>query len=217
MSNSKSSLSHIQKAGAAVFKAHAELAAVTTDFANKMGTAMKADPSNVGIVPLFESWRTVASLQQELAAIEGKLKAIYQSASQESDASQVAISPLLALPAPTSSAAMGIASNDLAPTDVVIKTRKKYKPRAKKAKLAAKRTKREPRVPGEPRGNAAKLLGHLKGVLNAEADTKINLSDIGRATGIPVGSMTAAIKALTSGGKIVAGTEGGYRLVQAAL
>ena len=61
-------------------------------------------------------------------------------------------------------------------------------------------------------GNAARLLQHLKTVLDASQSTVINQTAVAHATGIPLGSMTAAIKKLTESGEIVAGPTGSFKL-----
>ncbi len=64
-------------------------------------------------------------------------------------------------------------------------------------------------------GNPAKLLKHLETLLNAQDFTVISQSDAGRQTGIPIGSMTAALKRLMELGRITVGANGGYKLAGA--
>ena len=106
---------------------------------------------------------------------------------------------------------------DLTTTDVVVK-RKKKTTTSKTRKLKSKANLRPAKPTGtatspvELGGNAAKLLQHLKTLLDADKFTVINQTAVGQATGIPLGSMTAAIKKLTEGGEIVAGPSGGFKL-----
>jgi hypothetical protein len=122
--------------------------------------------------------------------------------------------------AKTASAAVLI---DLAPTDVVVKTRKntvKSKPKAKdkapapKAKVRpAKSTKAQP---GELSGNNAKLMPQLERVLNATDFTVISQTAIAKEANIALGSMTAALKKLMELGRISTGPSGSYKLLQPA-
>jgi hypothetical protein len=66
-------------------------------------------------------------------------------------------------------------------------------------------------------GNPAKLLQHFERVLNANEFTEINQTIAGQETGIPLGSMTAAIKKLVAMGRIVAGPNGSLKLVNSPL
>jgi hypothetical protein len=100
---------------------------------------------------------------------------------------------------------------DLAPTDVKIKPKKKTtasktKVRSAKVVVVAAKT-------GELSGNPAKLLQHLERVLNASEFIEISQTAVGREIGVPLGSMTAATKKLTEIGRIVAGPNGGFKLV----
>lgn len=113
---------------------------------------------------------------------------------------------------PTIAVEPGVADQiDLAPTDVKIKTPKKTaasktKVRSAKVAVAAAKT-------GELSGNPAKLLQHLERVLNASEFIEISQTAVGREIGVPLGSMTAATKKLTEIGRIVAGPNGGFKLV----
>jgi hypothetical protein len=62
--------------------------------------------------------------------------------------------------------------------------------------------------------NALILLKHLGTVLSAKHFTSINQTDASRATGIPLGSMTASLKRLIAGGQVVADATGQYKLTK---
>lgn len=107
-----------------------------------------------------------------------------------------------------------LAQVDLAPTDVEIKPKKK-KTAAPKAKV------RSPKVAkvaaavktGPLSGNSAKLMQRLEQVLNSNEFTEISQTAVGREIGVPMGSMTAATKKLMEVGRIVAGPNGSFKLV----
>lgn len=63
-------------------------------------------------------------------------------------------------------------------------------------------------------GNPAKLLSHLSKVLNTDKFEHINQTALAKSTGIPLGSMTAAITRLVNAGQLVAGSQGSYKLAK---
>ncbi|ABD71983.1 hypothetical protein Rfer_4297 (plasmid) [Rhodoferax ferrireducens T118] len=252
----KSTLSAIQKAGAAAFVADARLKSVVKKLSQQVNAAMVEDPFHLGNDSLFEGWKTVARLAQTMSGIEQEIQKVYQVASELSLDVQAFAVQIPALAAPTRSDGLStIPQNDLAPTDVVIKKKTKASkakaPAVAKTRVAKKargsiqekataadqapsdvspKTKtasknkagpaksRVPKVtvgtdqPKEPSGNSAKLLQHLQGVLNQADFIPINQTEIGSEIGVPLGSMTAAIKNLIKLGRIVAGPPGAYKL-----
>jgi hypothetical protein len=90
---------------------------------------------------------------------------------------------------------------DLTPTDV------RVKPRKRAATPAARAA-----TPQALSGNPAKLLQHLERGLSANEFIEISQTASAQATGIPLGSMTAAIKKLVELGRIIAGPVGSFKL-----
>lgn len=109
----------------------------------------------------------------------------------------------LAAPAPDAAAEMASSptkDSSLAATDVKIKRKK----RAAAAKPA----------PASPLpSNADKLLKHLKYVLKTKGFAPVNQTAVAKATGIPLGSMTASLKRLVAAGRLQANDAGQFRLV----
>ncbi|WP_114971345.1 hypothetical protein [Rhodoferax ferrireducens] len=274
MSLSSSTLSAIQKTGAAAFTADEKLKSAVKEYAERVHTAMAANPYNLGNDALIEDWKTVARLSKTMAGIEAEIKKIFQVAIELTGedqpsvvrtpalatptraAKKVAVSPEAVTPtaatapakkakqkskpvtpvsaAPTRSTEPSVAApSDLAPTDVVIKSKKKtpktsaakstqspivaatvktvktkkvVKP-VKAAKVASLSTNSQELV-----GNAAKLMTHLASLLNSNEFTELNQTTAANETGIPLGSMTAAIKKLLDTGRIVAGPTGSFKL-----
>lgn len=207
MSLSSATLSAIQQAGAAAYAADTELKNAVKDYAARVNAAMSANPYGLGNDALFENWKVVARLSQTISGIEEELNKVYRVASELTADDQPSVRDLPALAAPKK-ASVGPALRrqpDLTTTDVVAK-RKKKTPTAKTRKLKIQAS------PVERGGNAAKLLQHLRPLLGGSKFTVINQTAVGHATGIPLGSMTAAIKKLTESGEIVAGPTGGFKL-----
>lgn len=231
MTLSISTLAAIQKVGAAAFHADAKLKSAARDYAERVSAAVTENPDKQGNDALIESWRTVARLSQTLEGIEEELKKVYQIASQLSSEDQTGVRDVPALVKPTRSAGkakkkakrtvtpaavalQSLASQaDLSPTDVLAKPKKKAAlPKAKagqrKAAAAASKTL-------APDSNPAKLLRNLEHVLNASEFTSIIQTGVAKETGIPLGSMTAAIKKLVETGWIVTGPNGSLKLTRA--
>lgn len=69
----------------------------------------------------------------------------------------------------------------------------------------------------ELQGNPAKLLAYLLKILNTDSFEHIIQTAVAKDTGIPLGSMTAALARLTKAGRLVAGPQGSYKLVKMAI
>jgi len=260
MSLSSSTLIAIQKAGAAAFTADEKLKQAAKNYADRVHAAIAANPYNASNDALIENWKTVARLSQTLAGIEAEIKKVFQVASKLTGDDQpsvvsapVAVAPKRAAkkavvaPVATAPVASGKTKNakktkpviiDLAPTDVVIKAKKKAakskkasvsapvaaapaksKPKAAASKaksVAAKGTKVKAQ-PGELNGNAAKLLPKLERVLNTSDYSEISQTAMAKEADIALGSMTAALKKLMELGRITAGPAGSYMLAQPAM
>lgn len=258
MSLSSSTLSAIQKAGAAAFAADAKLKSAVKEYADRVNAAIGSNPYALGNDALFENWKTVARLSKTIAGIEEEIKKVFQVAAAMTADDQPTMVQVPALAAPTRSVEESVESrNDLTPTDVVIKPKRKAsKPKTRasavttsavepsasvsrqadmtptdvlvKTKIKASPAKtRAPKAKSSPRptklagasgrqlelsGNPAKLLRHFENLLNSNEFTVISQTAIGQATGIPIGSMTAATKKLIDNGRIIAGPTGSFML-----
>ncbi|MDO8248640.1 MAG: hypothetical protein Q7T78_02820 [Rhodoferax sp.] len=224
MSLSSAALSAIQQAGAAVFAADAELKNAVKEYAERINAAMVSNPYGLGNDAMFENWKVVARLSQTVAGIEEELKKVFRVASELTADDRPTVTDVPALAAPTRSVESDMNSqDDMTPTDVVVKTKKKTSPakkRAAKAKATAKVSRVKPAIASgsqpAPSGNPAKLLQHLERILNPNEFTVIHQSAISLETGIPLGSMTAATKKLIESGRIIAGPSGSFKLANHA-
>ena len=220
MSLSSATLAAIQQAGAAAYAADAELKNAVKEYAARVNAAMSANPYRLGNDALFENWKVVARLSQTLSGIEQELTKVHHMASELIVDDQPRVHEIPALAAPAEAVAKVLGHHlDLATTDVVAKRRKKtgsYETRARKirAETPSHNTNDAATSRLELGGNSAKLLRHLKTVLHPKGFTAINQTTIGHATGIPIGSMTAAIKKLMHSGHIMSGPTGGFKLAK---
>lgn len=99
---------------------------------------------------------------------------------------------------------------DLAPTDVMAKPKMKAaEPKAKVSKV--KRTLPSGKAPVLS-ANPAKLLAYFERALNSNEFSAVSQKAAAQETGIPMGSMSAAIKKLVETGRITAAADGGLKL-----
>jgi hypothetical protein len=214
MSLSNTTLSALQQAGAAAFTADAELKNAVRQYAERVTAAMLINPSHLGNDAMFDSWKVIARLSQTMSQIEEELRKVYHVASELIDDDQPHV--LQALSAPTESTEQtGYSQNDMMPTDVQVKPRKrssKLGTRGSKAKPGPVKRAGSSESRQELGGNAEKLLRHLEKVLNSHEFTAISQTAAAQATGIPMGSMTAASKKLIESGRIIAGPAGSFML-----
>lgn len=231
MSLSNTTLAAIQKLGAAAFNADERLKKEVKIYADRVNAAVMGNPYNLGNDTLIDNWKVVARLSQTLANIEGELQKVFQVASELSEHDQPSVHDVPALPAPSRVAASKqkttgqkkastpVASNlfapkgstkkavtsqaDLAPTDVMAK------PKAKVSKV--KRTLPPGKAPVLS-ANPAKLLAYFERALNSNEFSAVSQKAAAQETGIPMGSMSAAIKKLVETGRVTAAADGGLKL-----
>lgn len=223
MSLSSATLSAIQQAGAAVFSADLELKNAVKDYAQRVNAAMVSNPYHLGNDTLFENWKVVARLSQTMAGLEDEIKKVYQVAAELIADDQPLVVQVASLAAPIrANDASVVSQNDMTPTDVLVKSKKK------KLKSGATRSTRAPKPGPSPvkpvgvrkstqqlSGNPAKLLQYFEKVLNSKKFTVLSQTAAGQETGIPLGSMTAATKKLIESGRVIAGPTGSFRLATA--
>lgn len=207
MSLNKELLATIQKAGAAVFDADTQLKLAVKRYGERVQAAVGSNPFHLGNDTLFENWKMVARLSKTVAAMEEDLRKVYQMAGELSDVepSLSDMMPALSAPAPEASAKASsplVADSSLAATDVKIK-RKKRIPAAKPGPVLA--------TPLPE--NAARLLKHLRYVLKTKGFAPVNQTAVAKATGIPMGSMTASLKRLVAEGHVQTNDAGMFKLV----
>lgn len=93
MSLPSSTLSAIQKAGAAVFAADEKLKKSVKEYAERVSAAVAANPFNLGNDSLMEDWKTAARLSQTFAGIEAEIKKAFQIAAELSGEDHPSVVP----------------------------------------------------------------------------------------------------------------------------
>lgn len=202
MSLSNATLSAIQKAGAAVFAADAQLKNATREYADRIKAALESNPLSLENDALFENWKTVARLSRTIAGIEEEITKVFHAASELMADKQPVLVRRSALAKPKR------AVNESAGRQT---ERPMARASAKAKKPMAKRASRTGSLPAIS-GNAAKLLNHLEQVLNTQDFSALSQTTAAKEIGIPLGSMTAAIKKLMEHARLIAGPAGSFKL-----
>lgn len=226
MSFTQETLTAIQKAGAAVFDADAQLKLAVKAYGERVHAAVGLNPYHLGNDALFGNWKLVSRLAQTMAGIEEELRKVYQVAVELCDDEPSSVTAMPALSAPASPSALVVESltvqqSDLAATDIKVKKKTGFttttpvaaKKNPGENSILAKRKVTPKKAVDLPK-NAMNLLKHLGTVLNVKNFSSINQTTASRATGIPLGSMTASLKRLITGGQLVAGPAGQYKLTK---
>ena len=188
MAISKSTLTAVQKTGAAAHNLKLMLRAEAKKYSDRLSKALTSsiDHTVFDLLegPEVEHWKGVGKLSKMIEAVEADLVAAFKYASDlVSGAHQTS--------AKGRKAAKG--------AKVKTATAKKAAP---KARASANRG------PSNPE----KLLAQLNKVLSADTFAVLKQTELSKATGIPMGSISAAIKKLTDTGDIVQGKDGGFKL-----
>lgn len=226
MSFTQETLTAIQNAGSAVFDADAQLKLAVKAYGERVHAAVGLNPYHLGNDALFGNWKLVSRLAQTMAGIEEELRKVYQVALELCDDEPSSVTAMSALSAPAEPSILVVESlpvqqSDLAATDIKVKrktglvttTPVAAKKNPGKRSILAKR-KGSPEKAADLPKNAINLLKHLGTVLSVKNFSSINQTAASKATGIPLGSMTASLKRLIAGGQLVAGPAGQYKLTK---
>lgn len=215
MALSSKALSAIQKAVAALELADGELKNAVARYAQQVTSAMASNPSHQSNNGMFENWKAIARMSKKLEGMAKEIGDVNLAA--VSLATEDAATPeVLALAAPEADA--------LAPTDVVAKKKVLEKagkavtkavkavPTPTAAKKKAAKVAKKAAEPIKLAANPTKLLNYFERTLSTNHFVGIQQSAVSKEIGVPLGSMTAAIKKLAEGGKIVVGPSGTFKL-----
>jgi hypothetical protein len=229
MSISNQTIASVQKAGAALYEADSELKAALKSYSERVTTAVGHNPFDLGNDVLFENLKTLARFSKTVGQIELELQKVHAFVAELVANEPTQANQPLALVPPL----------NLGATDVVDKKQEVRSSPKAKAKLKQK-LKLKPNAPakgkakitsdsvslqnkptkqamattgaGELSANGAKLLTHLTTLLSHSEFTAFNQSKVSGDIGVPLGSMTYAIKQLVDRGRVIPGPNGTYKL-----
>lgn len=189
MALSKSTLAAIQKTGTVAHNLKLALKSETKKYSDRLSKALSSKTDSK-VLELLEGadiaqWKGVGKLSQMIDAIEADLVSAFKFASE-----------------------LMTGESKMAKKALKAKKAKANAPAAKKAS-----TKTRAKSAGQDGlSNADKLLAQLKSVLSTDAYAPLKQTQLAKAAGIPLGSISAAIKKLVANGDIVQGKDGGFKL-----
>lgn len=208
---SNSTLAAIQRAGAAAFIAEEKLQEEVKAYADRVNAAITENAYSPDNDTLIENWKVAARLQHTLMGIEDELRKVYQIAAQLTAYNEPVAQDMPALVAPADAAGKRTGKRVGATPDVAVKPRKPRKgataPKSKAGKVAA-----SPPSSTALGANPTRLLAYFDRTLNANDFSAVNLTTTARETGLPLGSMSAAVKKLLQTGRILPGPRGSLKL-----
>lgn len=202
MTIKKSTVSQIQKAGQAIHDAAQSLSRDAHVAGEKLHQKMTADLHDPQADRLYEQWKVVAKMAQDLVQMEAAMRTVYESCTKIALQLDAAIKS-----APAKKAGKTKVAQASVPAVPAIPTQPKRKPGRPSKKAASKG---DIGVPKE--GNEQRLMEHFTKVLNHTDLIQVHHHEITAATGIPSGSIAATIKRLVGKNLLVAGRRGALRL-----
>lgn len=205
MTIKKSTVSQIQKAGQAIHDAAQSLSRDAHVAGEKLHQKMTADLHDPQADRLYEQWKVVAKMAQDLVQMEAAMRTVYESCTKialQLDASIKA--------APAKKSGKTKVAQASVPAVPANPTQPKRRPGRPSKKAASKG---DIGVPKE--GNEQQLMEHFTKVLNHTDLIQVHHHEITAATGIPSGSIAATIKRLVGKNLLVAGRRGALRLMAA--
>ena len=203
MSIAPRTLSALQHAGQAVFDAHAALTEDTKTQATRVSESLALNPFALENDSLFNAWKTVARLAQEVQNIEGQMRGLYASAAALGEDAGISVTDIRSLAAPE-------------PVSVSLKGMQVIEgPRTAKTAKAANASKsiKDVKDVSGMKGNNAKVFACLSALLNDSDFMPIKQSRVADAAGIPKGSINLAIRQLIALRVIEEGRKSHYRLI----
>ena len=200
MTISPAIIESIQRAGAAVFTAHAEVHSASLEQGHLVAQAISTNPFGLENDGLIESWKALSRLAQELQDLDKRLRAVHGAASSLVSNNAIVVSELPRLSASAPKA-----------------DKPGRKPRSVKVVKAARLAKEagavKPAKPPRPlRGNDAKVHGFLNQVLVRESFKPVRQVEIALGAAIPLGSVARSVSQLLARGLLHEGSKGSYRL-----
>lgn len=219
MASPNPTLAHVQQAGQAVSTAREQLNLQLQRQVDKLATVVAAQPFGPDADRAYAQLRAVARMAQELQSIEDQLVQVYKAAAQFEEAQDIQI--LVALPrhqAKAASIAVGTATKGAVDAQEVLPRRRTPKPRtAKPSRAQPKTTATATTTTSAQRRslgatNEDRLLAGLKQHLNKRSWTPMTQAQMAQTTGLPQGSVGAALSRVIASGRVIMGERGQYKL-----
>lgn len=197
MSIHPKTLSNLQKAGQQVFTAcesfKTDLQAIAAALVDKVA----AEPSSQDSDSAYQRLKLISALTKELHEVDMTLRGIYGRASSLLDAE---VKPALALPRPKGrqkADVQDVAVRALPASSGPVR-------RSRNVTAGSAKTPVKPKVPGQKRiPNSTLLYAYLSKACEGVDGISLKHTDLAEGSGIPLGSVGAAVKALIDKGLIL--------------
>lgn len=209
MASNNPTLASVQQAGQAVSTARQQLHAQLQRQVEKLATVVAAQPFGPDADRTYAQLRAVARMAQELQLIEDQLVQVYQAAAQFEEAQDIQV--LVALPRHGSKTASN-SSENVVDAKEVPPNRSTPKPRTVKLSRAQRKATAPAKRSTGSTTNEDRLLAGLRKQLNKRSWTPMTQSQMAQVTGLPQGSVGAALKRVIASGRVIVGEQGQYRL-----
>ena len=206
MSSTHPTLAHVQQAGQAVSTAREQLHAQLQRQVEKLASVVTAQPFGPEADRAYAQLRAAARMAQELQSIEEQLVQVSKAAAQFEEEQDIQV--LVALPG-RGSKIESASAEDVLDAEVVT-PRRAPKPRGVRQ---SHKTREEKHHQSTKVSNEIRLLEGLRKHLNKRSWTSMTQSQMANTTGIPQGSIGAALSRVIASGQLLVGERGKYRLV----
>lgn len=209
MSSTHPTLAYVQQAGQAVSTAREQLHAQLQRQVEKLASVVTAQPFGPEADRAYAQLRAAARMAQELQSIEDQLVQVYKAAAQFEEEQDIQV--LVALPGRGSKI-------ESAPVEDVLNAeavppRRAPKPRGVRQSHDKDKIREEKHHPNTKVSNEIRLLEGLRKHLNKRSWTPMTQSQMAKTTGIPPGTIGAALNRVIASGQVLVGEPGKYRLV----
>lgn len=209
MSIAPNTLLSLQQAGESLHAARQAFAQEVQQNASRVVGIVASEPFSNDADRAYAQLRTIARMAHELQAMEEQLKTLYGSA-MELVAPETPVLVALA-DRPTRSRARASTSSIESAEDVVVKPGLQKKP--SKNRATSKVTAEPSSQPQRLSANDEKVLAYFKDVLDRRSWKTLTQAAIAQGAGIPLGSVSLAIRRVIAARAVREGQKGSYRLV----
>lgn len=209
MSIAPNTLLSLQQAGESLHAARQAFAQEVQQNASRVVGIVASEPFSNDADRAYAQLRTIARMAHELQAMEEQLKTLYGSA-MELVAPETPVLVALA-DRPTRSRARANTSSIESAEDVVVKPGLQKKP--SKNRATSKVTAEPSSQPQRLSANDEKVLAYFKDVLDRRSWKTLTQAAIAQGAGIPLGSVSLAIRRAIAARAVREGQKGSYRLV----
>lgn len=202
-------LKYVQQAGQAVSTAREELNTQLQRQVDKLASVVAAQPFSPDTDRAYAQLRAVARMAQELQSIEDQLLQMYRAAAQFEEEHDIKV--LVALP-PLGSKAKTASTDEVVDVKEVHPGHHALRPRVARRSRQTKKAVQRQKSQDSRVTNEARLLEGLYIRLNKRSWTAMTQAQMAQFSGIPQGSIGAALNRVIASGQVLVGERGKYRL-----